>query len=117
MPGRPNPKSKTPQIIVRCRPEWETEFRAMKEICARSGLKLNEEIYERAVKSFLKDHNWPPGNSQTLLERFGSELTLVCVYCGKGGFKTLRKVTTPGGEMSVCLSCFKDLKYRLLIKK
>ena len=84
------------------------------EICEREG-----ESGSQKIRAYMNNYNEKHriGNPQRLLESFGSELTLVCVYCGKGGFKTLRKVTTPGGEMSVCLSCFKDLKYRLLIKK
>ena len=116
MPGRPNPKSKTPQIIVRCRPEWETEFRAMKEICARNGLKLNEEVYERAVKPFLRDHNWPPGNSQTLLERFGLELSLICFRCHKK-FKHLRRVEYISGKIAYsCEECLRKDRLRRVVK-
>ena len=117
MPRNPNPKAKTPQIIIKPRAnspiEDEEKIRGAKEIVARNP----ELTMMNILDPFLKKHNWPPGNSQTLLETFGSELSLICVYCGKGGFKTLRKVTTPGGTMSVCPSCYKDLKFRRLIKK
>lgn len=83
MPRPPNPKSKTShQYSMKIRQEWEIEFNAMKEICSRNGLALNQEIYERAVRPFLRDHNWPPGNSQTQLPSFGvqTRITQQCEY-------------------------------------
>ena len=113
MPRPPNPKSKFPQLIIKASNiEQEKKIRGAKEIVARNHLTMID-----ILEPFLKEHRWPPGNSQTLLETFGSKPTLICVYCGKGGFKTLRKVMTPGGEMSVCKSCYEDLKFRRLIKK
>ena len=114
MPRPPDPKSKIPQIIIKAKNvEQEKKVRGAKEIVARNHDLTMIDILD----PFLKQHHWPPGNSQTLLETFGSELSLICVYCGKGGFKSLRKVTTPGGTMSVCPSCYEDLKFRRLIKK
>jgi len=128
MPRSPDPKSKTCQIVIRATTIDETnKITALKEIVARnremsinSTFRYGKPIKGEGIKMVewtLRKHNWPPGNSQTLLKSFGSELSLICVYCGKGGFKTLRKVTTPGGEMSVCKSCYEDLKFRRLIKK
>ncbi len=95
----------------------EEKIRAFKEIHARnSDLEIQRTVMAN-IEGFLAKHNWPPGNSQTLLEIFGAELSLMCVYCGKGGFKTLRRVNTPGGEMSVCPSCYENLKDRRLIRK
>ena len=116
MPRPPNPNSKTSQIIIKPRPEWETEFRAMKEICARNGLALNKEIYERAVRPFLRDHNYPPGNSQTMLRRFGVELSLVCFRCGKK-FRTLRRVEYISGVVGhSCEECLRKDKLKRVVK-
>ena len=96
-------------------PIWE-QFR---EICQREGGRKMKETPSAKIREFVTHYvqAHSHGNPQTLLETFGSEPTLICNYCGKGGFKTLRKVTTPGGIMSVCPSCYKDLKFRRLIKK
>jgi len=86
MPTVANPKAKTKQLVAKPKPEWETEFVAFKEICARNSLSMSQEIYERAIKSFLRDHHWPPGNSQTLLEGYVEVHEVsrpVCEVCGK----------------------------------
>lgn len=88
MPTFAKPKAKTKQIVAKPRPEWEIEFVAFKEICARNGLSMSEEIYERAIKKFLEEHHWPPGNSQTLLEIYDGgheESTVMCEIecCGE----------------------------------
>ena len=118
MPRRPDPRSKTDQLILAPRNEHERMLiRGMREVFSREAIgKMQDELFSD-LERILARHHYPPGNPQSLLETFGSELSLICVYCGKGGFKTLRKVTTPGGEMSVCKSCYEDLKFRRLIKK
>jgi len=75
-----NPNAKTKQVVAKPKLEWETEFTAFKEICARNGLSMSQEIYDRAIKSFLRDHNYPPGNSQTLMKQFTQEKldTTIC---------------------------------------
>ena len=48
----------------------EEKIRAFKELHARNfDLELNSTIME-AINTFLKKHNWPPGNSQTVMEVF-----------------------------------------------
>jgi len=92
----------------------DTEWKEFLEICKREG-----ESGSQKLRDYMRNYNQIHriGNPQRLLESYGSELTLICVYCGKGGFKTLRPVKTPGGEMSVCPDCYKDLEERRLIKK
>ena len=85
MPTVAKPNAPTKQIVAKPKPEWITEFTAFKEICARNQLSMSEEIYERAIKVFLRDHHWPPGNSQTLLAGFQEKHTIpktvFCEYC------------------------------------
>ena len=67
MPKLANPQSETLHIQLKAKPEWEVHLRAFREICSRNGLSMSEELYNRGVLAFLQAHNWPPGNSQTLL--------------------------------------------------
>lgn len=70
MPRPPNPKSKTIQLILKCVNEHEAvRVRACKEICARNGIKIKD-VLMQGVDSFLRKHNWPPGNSQTQMTTF-----------------------------------------------
>jgi hypothetical protein len=107
MTKKGNPKSKTLRLSLIPKPEWETEVRAFKEICARNGIEMSRELYERAVKSFLRDHNWPPGNSQTTLPVF-SEKNQTYVAPEKCGFTNCEgeceaiAVHKSGYEMPIC---------------
>ena len=87
MPTVAKPNAPTKQIVAKPKPEWVTEFKAFKEICARNGLSMSQEIYERAIKVFLRDHHWPPGNSQTLLAVFEEKNTIpkqeFCEVCSE----------------------------------
>lgn len=68
MPKPPNPKSN--RIVIQGNNEDENiRVRAFKEICFRNNIPYREEVLKR-IDNFLKEHNWPPGNSQTLLPRF-----------------------------------------------
>lgn len=97
--------SKTFQLILKPRPEWEMEIRAFKELCARNGLSMSEELYERGIKTFLHEHNWPPGNSQTLLPKFGLTDKKRCFRC-EGEFESLIKVLYKSGRtLSTCRTC------------
>lgn len=77
MTRQTDPKSKLAQIIIRAKnPDEETKIRAMKEIIFRnpeltittSKNKKGEGI--KLIERFLAAHNWPPGNSQTLMSSF-----------------------------------------------
>ena len=119
MPRPPNPKSKTSQYVMGIKTEWETEFRAMKEICARNGLKLNEEIYERAVRSFLRDHDWPPGNSQTVLPSFGvqTKITQQCEYPHCVNAAKFEDTARHGGKIFFCQQHHEHAVENRLLKK
>ena len=91
MPRYPDPKSKHPRIVILAKPEWEVEMRAFKDLCARNGLEMGHEIYVRAIRTFLQDHHWPPGNSQTVLTAFSMKPKNAskCFVCGKESITVL----------------------------
>lgn len=62
------------------KPEEEEEIKAFKEICARNGIQVRN-IMMSAVRKFLREHNWPPGNSQTVLSVFGAVKMMECWRC------------------------------------
>jgi len=69
-----------------------------------------------ALKEYAERH-WP-GNPQMQLTRFGSELTLVCNRCGKGGFKTLHRVEYYTGYIAhACDNCLRMDRQNRLVKK
>ena len=116
MPRNPNPKAKTPQIIIKPRAnspiEDEEKIRGAKEIVARNP----ELTMMNILDPFLKKHNWPPGNSQTLLETFGLELSLICFRCHKK-FKHLRRVEYISGVVGYsCEECLRKDRLRRVVK-
>jgi hypothetical protein len=78
---------------------------------------MSTELYERGIKSFLKEHNWPPGNSQTLLTTTLGKPQKQCSQCKKF-FPILHKVKFVSGlTASVCGSCLEVHKKRNVVKK
>lgn len=69
MPRPANSKSKTTRVTLIAKPNQEVRVRAFKEICARNGISMSDILMEK-VDAFLRAHNWPPGNSQTLMQVF-----------------------------------------------
>lgn len=65
----PDPKSKIVRVFLTAKPGEEPKVRAFKEICARNGIKVRTVLMEK-VDSFLREHNYPPGNSQTLIKGY-----------------------------------------------
>ena len=109
MPKVANPKSKTKQIVAKPKEEWQTEFTAFKELCARNGLSMSQEIYERAIIPFLREHNWPPGNSQTLIDVFVQkkidDKIVMCDSCGKEAVYRCRTVFPVKPVKNLCTWC------------
>ena len=113
MPRPPDPKSKFPQLIIKASNiEQEKKIRGAKEIVARNHLTMID-----ILEPFLKEHRWPPGNSQTLLERFGLELSLICFRCHKN-FKHLIRVEYISGAIGhSCKECLKKDQLKRVVKK
>lgn len=67
MPRKPDPETKDQQAYIRGKTEEEKKkIKAVKEICARNNLEVRD-VLMAGINKFLRDHHWPPGNSQTLL--------------------------------------------------
>ena len=62
-------KSKTIRLVLIPKPGEEEKIRAFKQLASRNGLKISRILFEK-VEEFLKEHNWPPGNSQTVMTVF-----------------------------------------------
>ena len=69
MPRYPDRESKTIRLVVSPRPGEEVKVRAFKELISRNDLRISDILFEK-VEEFLKEHNWPPGNSQTIITSF-----------------------------------------------
>lgn len=116
MPRQPNPKSKTTRLVLVPKQGQEQSIRAFKEIIARNGLNISDILFEKVV-SFLKQHNWPPGNSQTLLQTFIDEVKGKCFRC-EGMFPVLVKVKFISGLVApLCRECLEHDQDRGVIKK
>lgn len=69
MPRLAKPDAKTLRLTLIPKPHQEIKIRAFKELVARNELEISEVLFEK-VEEFLKEHNWPPGNSQLPLTKF-----------------------------------------------
>ena len=79
----PNHQAKTLRLVLIPKTGQEVKIRAFKELVARNGLQISDILFEK-VDEFLREHNWPPGNSQTLMSVF-TEPKLVMQKCGREG--------------------------------
>ena len=71
MPRPPKTDSNKYLLFQARNQEEEVWIKAFKEICIRNNKTLREEGLRLVHDYFLvKEHRWPPGNSQTLLESF-----------------------------------------------
>jgi len=105
LPKPPDPKGKSNRLVLAASPEQEIYVRAFKEIVARNGLTIRDILFEKAVLPFLKEHNWPPGNSQTVLPKFGLTDKKRCFRC-KGEFESLIRVLYKSGRiLGTCRNC------------
>jgi hypothetical protein len=87
MPRPIDPKGKTARLVLAPRSDQETKVRAFREICIRNKISISDELFKR-VDEFLKEHHWPPGNSQVLMKEFlptpvGLVKPLQCHFCKK----------------------------------
>jgi hypothetical protein len=73
MPRKADYTAKTLRLTLCAKPGQEDKIRAFKELAARNDLEISDILFEK-VEEFLKEHNYPPGNSQTLLSRFDRDL-------------------------------------------
>jgi hypothetical protein len=109
MPRKPDPKSRSP-LVLRVKPDWEIQVQAFKEICARNGVEYSQELFQRGVLGFLKDHNWPPGNSQTTMKAFVNMASKECFFCKKPSKVLLRVEYISGLIAPTCRDCLDEKK-------
>ena len=111
MPRKPNPNAE-PQMIYRAKTEEEKiKLKAFKEICARNGIEMRD-VTAAGIDRFLREHNWPPGNSQTLLQVFGVEGKKFCGFCGAETDKLYDCLFISGLRKLVCEHCKNEAKER-----
>lgn len=104
MPRNPNPDTKDQQAYIRAKTtEEKTKIKAAKEICARNPELNIRSVLLEGIEAFLKKHNWPPGNSQTVLPGFGKGP--IANACGCGQPAEIRAFLKGGGERFLCRSC------------
>lgn len=111
-----NPKAKTMRLVLVPKPGQEPAIRAFKEITARNGLQVSDILFEK-VEEFLREHNYPPGNSQTILDSFIGTIKQKCFKC-EGFYPSLVKVRFISGlEANVCSTCLEEYQLRNVVKK
>lgn len=115
-PRKPDPQAKVVQLICRAHPGEETKFRAFKEICRRNDIEYRTVLAEK-VDQFLTEHNWPPGNSQTLLTVFGAKAKYACSRCGEKFSKLQRVEFVSGLKAELCPGCLEHEEARHVVKK
>ena len=121
MPRRANPKSNN-QIIVRAKDEVERQkLKAFKEICVLDGLEYSREIF-KLLEPFFRDHNWPPGNPQIQITKFGvqTEITQQCEYPGCSSIAAFECVpNSPLAKPKVfyCQKHYEHARVNRLLKK
>ena len=92
----------------------EERIRAFKEIHARNFDLQIQDTMMKAVNMFLAKHNYPPGNSQTLLFQ---ESVKKCGKC-KREFKHLTLVEYVSGSREwLCEGCVSLQRKRSVVKK
>ena len=72
MPRPPLSTGKTTRLVLVPRPGEEAKIKAFKEICARDGYRVSDEL-SKLIDEWLIKHNYPPGNPQLPLTRFTSD--------------------------------------------
>ena len=114
----PNPESKTLNLILRGKSGEADKIRAVKAICARNNITIHDVLMRHGVEHFLKLHHWPPGNSQTVLETYGSETKRECYLCHEMKTKLVHVEFISGLKRSVCSDCLrKDQEGKGLVRR
>ncbi|MBS7635795.1 hypothetical protein KEJ37_00375 [Candidatus Bathyarchaeota archaeon] len=87
-------------------PEEEEKIRAFKELHSRNpDLTIHDTIME-CVRQFLAKHNYPPGNSQTVLTAFVGQPVEKCFRCGNTFHSLIKVQFVSGLRAGLCRKCF-----------
>lgn len=126
MGRNPDPKSKVPQIVIRAMNADETiKINALKDIISRNPeltittTKKRKGEGIKMVEWLLGRHNWPPGNSQTILPVFGAEGKKICGFpsCGKETDVLYDCLFISGLRCWCCRDCKEDGEQRTTLKE
>lgn len=119
----PDPKSKVSQIVITAKNvDEEKKITAMKEIIARnpdlsiSTTRTGKGEGIKLVERFLAKHNWPPGNSQTVLPVFGVDGKKICGLCGKEAEHLYDCLFISGLRKWVCEHCKNQAKEKTTLE-
>ena len=110
---------KTKQLVLKPKPDgsWDVEINAFRELHARNQIEISETLMEKAVRPFLREHHWPPGNSQTLLFQKKPSKVLTCGRC-KHQFKSLTQAVFRSGQtLLFCDDCLAWAKKHNLVRR
>jgi hypothetical protein len=110
MPKPPDVDSKTNRLVMIGKDDQEVYVKAFKELCARNNLKVSDIIFEKAVLPFLREHNWPPGNSQTTMKSFVNMPSRECFFCKKPSKVLFRVEYISGLIVPTCRDCLDEKK-------
>ena len=93
---RPPKLDSTDQLIFQAKTEQDRIIiKAFKEICWRNGLFYKNEIKRLIHDQFLvKEHRWPPGNSQTVLKSFTEDSLEMCSFCHSRAVGSVKHIAT-----------------------
>lgn len=108
MVRHPNPDSKTLRLTLIPRNGERDKIRAVKEICARNDITIRDVLMNYGVEPFLRLHNWPPGNSQTILQSYGVLHKQECYLCHELVSQLVKVEFISGLERSICSSCLRE---------
>lgn len=116
MTRQADPKSKTATVIIKANTEDEDkQIRALKELCVRNNLEIRKVLMQK-INDFLKEHNWPPGNSQTILPVFGVDSKKICGLCGKEAEHLYDCLFISGLQKWVCKDCKNNARERTTLR-
>ena len=77
------PNAKSYRLVIEAKNEDEKEtIRGFKKVCVLDRMELKEEILKLIKIYFFPKHNYPPGNPQTTIIKFGvqTEITQKCEH-------------------------------------
>ena len=98
-------------------PAEEERLKAFKELHARNPELSIQKTMMESVDLFLAQHNYPPGNSQTLLAEYGAIHKLKCERCGEMFDHLFRAKFVSGLVADYCKACLERAKAKTTVKK
>jgi len=115
---KPDPNAKTNQLVIKSDDPLDVQkFQAVREIVARNSDLTIKKALMPGVDLFLRKHNWPPGNSQTVLNSFGAKVKKECPWCGLAVDRLYKTEFISGLVTSICKGCLDDQNEKTTVKR